>query len=288
MRKILIAAIAVVCLTSGAAILRAQDASGPIPKVLLIDREMVKFGKDAGHAKNEAAFARAAAEAKSPDHYLAATTVTGPSEAWFLVGFDSYADFEKATAYDEQPKVRALTGPLFEKDGDYVSDATETFATYNEKWSYKPDSNIPEMRYFEVETICLRPGHDKDWEDLVAIFQATAAKINIDEHDIFFEAHYGAENGTIYIFTPRKSLADLDAAMGTGKAFEDALGSDGRKKWAELIQATVATDSTTLVRFSPEMSYPLEDLGESRSGLLGAKHMMAPKAAAAPAPKKKE
>jgi hypothetical protein len=288
MRKILIAAIAVVSLTSGAAILRAQDQGGSIPKVLLIDREMVKFGKDAGHAKNEAAFARAAAAAKSPDHYLAVTTVTGPSEAWFLVGFDSYADFEKATAYDEQPKVRALTGPLFEKDGDYVSDATETFATYNEKWSYKPDSNIPEMRYFEIETICLHPGHDKDWEDLVALFQTTAAKINIDEHDIFFEAHYGAANGTIYIFTPRKSLGDLDAAMGTGKAFEDALGSDGRKKWAELIQAAVATDSTTLVRFSPEMSYPPEEWVKADPDFWTPKPMTAPKAAAAPAPKKKE
>ncbi|MFZ0784637.1 MAG: hypothetical protein WBC67_18175 [Candidatus Acidiferrales bacterium] len=286
MRKILIAAIAVVCLSSGAAMLRAQDESGPIPKVLLIDREMVKFGKDAGHAKNEAAFARAAAEAKSPDHYLAATSVTGPSEAWFLVGFDSYADFEKATAYDDQPKVRALTGPLFEKDADYVSDATETLATYNEKWSYKPDSNIPEMRYFEIETICLRPGHDKDWEDLVAMFQTAAAKANIDEHDIFFEAHYGAENGTIYIFTPRKALGDLDAAMGTGKAFEDALGPDGQKKWAELIRATVASDSTTLIRFSPEMSYPLESWVKADPDFWAPKHMMAPKAAEAP--KKKE
>lgn len=286
MRKALIAAMAVVCLSGAAATLRAQDAGGPIPKVLLIDREMVKFGKDAGHAKNEAAFARAAAAAKSPDRYLAATSVTGPSEAWFLVGFDSYADYEKETAYDDQPKVQALTGPLFEKDGDYVSEATEILATYNEKWSYKPDVNIAESRYFEVETIRLRPGHDKDWEDLGALFHATAAKVNLDEHDIFFEAHYGAPDGTIYIFTPRKSLAELDTVMDAGKAFMDALGPDGQKKWAELIEASVASDSTTLIRFSPEMSYPPEEWLKADPDFWAPKHMAAPKAAEAP--KKKE
>ncbi len=106
MRKILIAAMAVVWLAGGAAMLRAQDQNSPIPKVLLIAREMVKFGKDAGHAKNEAAFARAAAAAKSPDHYLAVTTMSGPSEAWFLIGYDSYADWQKSSEYDNQPKCR--------------------------------------------------------------------------------------------------------------------------------------------------------------------------------------
>ncbi len=287
MRKILIAAVAVVWLAGGAAMLRAQDQNRPIPKVLVIGKEMVKFGKDAGHAKNEAAFAKAEGMAKSPDHYLAATTMSGPSEAWFLVGFDSYAEWQKSSEYDNQPKVQALTGPLYEKDADYVSDSDQVVATYNEKWSYKPDMNIAEMRYFEVETIRLRPGRDKDWEDIVALYQATAAKANLDEHDIFFEARYGAANGTIYIFTPRKTLGDLDAAMVAGKAFDDALGPDGQKKFAELIQAAVATDSTTLLRFSPEMSYPPEEWVKFDPSFWKPKMMMAPKAAA-PAEKKKE
>jgi hypothetical protein len=287
MRKILIAAMAVAWMVGSATVLRAQDQNSPIPKVLLIDREMVKFGKDSGHAKNEGAFARAAAAAKSPDHYLAVTTMSGPNEAWFLVGFDSYAEWQKSNEYDSQPKVQTLLDPLEEKDADYVSDSDQVVATYNEKWSYKPDMNMAEMRYFEIETIRLRPGHDKDWDDLVALYLTTAAKASIDEHDIFFEAHYGAPNGTIYIFTPRKSLAELDAAMGTGKAFDDALGPGGQKKWAELIEAAVASDSTTLVRFSPGMSYPPEEWVKSDPSFWKPKQMMAPKPTAA-APAKKQ
>ena len=287
MRKILIAAMTVASIAGGAATLRAQDAGAPPPKVLLIDREIVKFGKEAGHAKNEAGFARAAAAAKSPDRYLAATMMSGPSEAWFLVGFDSYADWQKANEYDDQPKVQALTGPFSEKDAEYVSSASAMLATYNEKWSYQPNMNIAEMRYFEVETIHRLPGHDKEWGDLVALYEATSAKIDADEHDIFYEVRYGAENGTVLIFTPRKSLADLDAGMATGEAFENALGPDGLKKWAELVEATIKSDSAELMQFNASMSYAPDDWVKADPSFWKPKPMMTPKSAV-PAEKKKE
>jgi len=286
MRKILIAAVALVWLAGGAATLRAQDQGAPPPKLLLIDREIVKFGKEMGHEKNEAGYARAEALAKSPDHYLAVTTVSGPDEAWFLIGFDSYADWQKAREYDDQPKVKALVEPFSEKDLDYVSNGSLVIATYNEKWSYHPNMNVAEMRFFEVETIHRLPGHDKEWEELVALYQATATKANIDEHDIFYEVHYGGENGTLLIFTPRKSLADLDAAMGAGEAFDNALGTDGQKRWADLAQATIASDSAELLAINPSMSYPLDEWVKSDPDFWKPKMMMAPKAAA-PEKKKK-
>lgn len=281
MRKILIAAIALACVTCGAATLRAQDQIGSVPKVLVIDREMVKFGKARAHGKNEAAWARAEAAAKSPGRYLGATTLSGPSEAWFLEGFDSFAAWEKSDQYDDAQKVAELIAPLMEKDTEYVSDSSSVVATFNEAWSYRPGMNIAEMRYFEVETIRLRPGHDKDWEDAVALYKATAEKIKMDEHDIFFEARYGAPEGTLYIFTPRKSLADIDTALGAGKAFQDALGAEGQKKWAQLMEAAIASDSATLIKFSPEMSYAPDDWVKADPGFWKPKAMMAPKAAAA-------
>jgi hypothetical protein len=256
MKRILLAVMAVSWLVGGATALRAQDdATAPPPKVLVIVHEMVKFGKGPGHTRNEEAYVRTAAAAKSPGHYLAATTMSGPDEALFFVGFDSYADWGKADKFESEPKLRAALGAVMEKDGDYVSDGSQEVATFNEKWSYKPDMNIAEMRYFELETIRLRPGHEKEWGELIALYQGAAAKMNLDEHDIFFEVRYGAPQGTVLIFTPRKALSDLDTAMGMGKAFQDALGEKGQEQWAKLITETVAGDSTQLLSFSPEMSY---------------------------------
>src|SRR4051794_2523419 len=75
----------------------AQDdskMSGP-PKVLQIIREEVKVGKTATHEKFEAAWTQAMVKAKYDSPILALTTATGPSEAWFTVGYASFADWEK-------------------------------------------------------------------------------------------------------------------------------------------------------------------------------------------------
>ena len=293
MKRIVMAFLVVSGLMGGAAALRAQDeATAPPPKVLVIDREMVKVGKSAAHAKNEAAWVRAFTAAKAPDRYLAATTMSGPNAAVFFQGFDSYAAWGEANKYDEQPKVAAMLAPTAEKDADYVSEGRTMVATFNEKWSYKPAMNIAEMRYFELETIRMRPGRDKEWAQLIALYQGAAAKMNLDEHDIFYEVHYGAPDGTVLIFTPRKSMADLDTAMGMGKAFQDALGESGREQWAKLSEETVAADSAELLEFSPEMSYPPDAWVKFDSSYWKPKPMMgakpaagAKKAAEAPAPK---
>jgi hypothetical protein len=275
------ALLAVGWLVVGATALRAQDeATAPPPKVLVIDREMVKVGKGAAHTKNEAAWVRAFTAAKAPDRYLAATTMSGPNAAVFFQGFDSYAAWGEASKYDEQPKVAAMLAPATEKDADYVSEGRAEVATFNEKWSYKPNMNIAEMRYFELETIRMRPGHDKEWEQLIALYQGAAAKMNLDEHDIFYEVHYGAPGGTVLIFTPRKSMADLDAAMGMGKAFQEALGEKGREQWAKLSEETLAADSTELLEFSPEMSCPPDAWVKFDSSYWKPKPMMGGKPAA--------
>src|SRR5437016_4872146 len=64
------------------------------PKVLQIGREEVKVGKGAAHAKYEAAWTQAMVAAKYSTPFLAMTSVTGPNEAWWLTGFDSFAALE--------------------------------------------------------------------------------------------------------------------------------------------------------------------------------------------------
>jgi hypothetical protein len=48
----------------------------------------------AAHEKVEVGWPRAFAKAKWPTCYLAATSITGPGEAWFMTGYPSYAAYE--------------------------------------------------------------------------------------------------------------------------------------------------------------------------------------------------
>lgn len=258
MNKLMLATLALAALAASAAPLLAQEQGGP-PKVLVVDRETVKFGGGAGHERNEAAFARAYASLKRTDHYLAATSMSGPDEALFFSPFDSLAEWEAANKQNDVPNAQAFLGPLMEKDADFVSEGSQIVLLYNEKWSYRASVPLGTMRYFEIEHFQLRPGHRQDWEALVALYKSTAEKINLDEHDAFFEAAYGAPDDTVVIITPRKSLAEVDAAVAGQQTFTDALGTDGRKKLSQLEEAAVEPGGRTdLFRFAPSMSYPTD------------------------------
>jgi len=95
MKKTLFLAVAVCLVLSCVSLAGAQTSSpapGTPPKVITIFREEVKVGKGAAHEKFETNFVRASARAKWPTHYLAMTALSGPSEAWYLTGYDSFAN----------------------------------------------------------------------------------------------------------------------------------------------------------------------------------------------------
>ncbi len=239
------------------ALAQEQAPSGP-PKVLQIFREEVKPGKGAAHEKVEAGWPRAFANAKSPTHYFAMVSVTGPSEAWFVTGFDSLAAWEKDRLDTE--KNTALTAELDqlgEKDGELLSGVRSIVATYREDLSYRPTGvNIGQMRYFYVTTFRIRPGHQKDYIDANKIVRDAHEKANVPEHWAVFQVTSGMPSGTYLSFQPLKSLAEVDAFPQThGKAYQDAIGEEGRQKLRELASAGTLSSETTIFAFSPKMSY---------------------------------
>src|SRR6478752_7519790 len=68
----------------------AQGLPTEQPKVLTIIREHVKVGRAAEHSKYEAGYPATLEKAKSPDYYLAITSLSGPSEAWYLMSQPSF------------------------------------------------------------------------------------------------------------------------------------------------------------------------------------------------------
>jgi len=61
--------------------------------------------------------------------------------------------------------------------------------------------------------------------------------------------------GTYMIFTPRKSLAELDPNPAMAKAVQDAMGESNSKKRQKLIADSVTGTDVSIYAFSPKMSY---------------------------------
>jgi hypothetical protein len=247
------------CLIAGCAGAVAQEGAMP-PKVLSVTREWTKPGKNGmSHEKTESAFVEAMIRAKWPTHYLAVDSVSGKPRSLFLTRYDSFEAWEKdAKAVEKNTALAAALDRANVADGEMLADVDQHLLVLREDLSLRPKSDIPHMRYFEISRFHVRQGHDKDWEDLVKMYQSGFEKI-ADVHWAMYQSVYGAEDGTYILFNPMKTADEIDRGFGDFKEFSKAMGDDAMKKLAELTAATVDSSETNLFVFNPRMSYVSED-----------------------------
>lgn len=248
-------------LVGGAGVVAAQEMSGgtqPPPKVLALYREFLKPGK-AGvtHEKSESAFVQAVAKAKVPTRYFAVDALSGRPRSLFLFGYDSFEAWEKDyLATQSNPTLAAALDRAGVADGELLSDMDSTVLAYREDQSLRPNVDIAHMRYFEISLYQVRPGHRKDWDEIVKLVMAAYEKIP-DAHWATFEVAYGQQPNTTYvIFSALKAASEIDHEFAQDKDFVAAMGEDGMKKLAELEASAIESRQSNLFAFNPKMSYP--------------------------------
>jgi len=276
-------------LVTSPGIAAAQDGAGagmpPPPKVLVIQREMLKPGRAGNtHLKTESAFVQAMTAAKWPTHYFAAESQSGVSRALFFVGYSSFAAWEKDNA--DMAKNATLTA-AFDRatlaDGEQLTEFSSAVYVYRDEMSLRANVDIAHMRYFEISRFKVRPGHEKDWSDLVKMYKDGFEKAIPNAHWAVFESMYGDQNGGLFlVFNPMKSLAEVDEGLGDSKKFEAAMGADGMKKLSELAAACIESAQTNLFQFNPKMSYPPEEWIKADPGFWSPKMAVAAKKTTAP------
>jgi hypothetical protein len=232
------------------------------PNLLLIYREEVRPGKGAAHATNEHAWATAFTKGQAPIQWLAMTSLSGPSEAWFLSRYDSYAAFQKSEDSMEANSVLRAEGDKFSaQESELLSRTSAIIARYRPAMSYQPKVSIPHMRYMQVDIVQVKPGHGGDfteaWREIVAAHE----KAKMDEHWAVFAVESGLPAGTFLFLYPYKSLDHLDGvqAMHTGNEYREAVGESGRAQHTRLTREGVASQETMLFAFKPRMSLLSKD-----------------------------
>src|SRR5437868_7153087 len=150
-----------------------QEKSGaatPPPKVLTVFREFLKPGKGgSAHEKSESAFVQAMRRANWPTHYLAADSVTGKPRTVFFTGYDSFDAWEKdVMATQKNSTLSVALDRAGAADGELLSETDASAWSFNKDYSLRTDSiEIPHMRYFDVSVFHVKPGHEKDWDDIM-------------------------------------------------------------------------------------------------------------------------
>lgn len=248
---------------------------GP-PKILQIGREMVKPGKGVTHAKYEASWTQAMLKAKYSRPFLAMTSMNG-NEAWWLTGFDSWADFEKET---KNAQLNAVTDQFAPGDAEYISDNRGIILRYREDLSFGIEP-LGGAHGFAVRTIRVRPGHNSEYEEIRKIVKQAVESGNIKGvHSAAFQVIAGAPNGTFLLFTPFTSLAERDTP---NEAMSVAM-RDSISKINDLQSKSILSSEDQIFMFSPKMSNPSTDMVAAAPDFW---HPKAATAKAAPAGEKK-
>jgi hypothetical protein len=111
------------------------------------------------------------------------------------------------------------------------------------------------MRFFSVTTVRVRPGHDQEYQEARKILADALKKANPNARSALYSVTAGMPGGTYLLFTPRKSLAELDPNPAVARAVQDAMGEDNAKRRQKLLADSVISTEVAIYGFSPSMSY---------------------------------
>lgn len=246
----------------GAAFTTAQEASAPEmsapPAVLQVEREYIKPGKaGAIHDRSESNFVQAMAHAKWPTHYIALNSLSGPSRALYFTGYPSFAAWEKDhKAMDKNTELTSAMERASQSDGDLLSSFDTAVLQYDPDLSYHPPAGLGKVRYLEITSFKIHPGHGMDWRNLVKMYMDGVQKAGMENANwATFEMAYGGGDEYVVISSD-KSMAEIDEASADGKKFMAALGEEGMKKFGDLEASTVVSVDSELFAINPRQSYP--------------------------------
>jgi hypothetical protein len=267
-------------LAGSAASALAQGLPTTQPKFLHIYREQVKVGRVADHSKWESGWVAAYEKAKSPATYLALVSVTGPNEAWYLTPFASQAAFGEMLSREAgDPVLSAELDRLMKGDAEFVSEVTAMQAVARPDLSHGAFPDLSTMRFWEIGTFRVKPGHDEEFAAAVKAWAAASGRSAPNASWRTYEVVAGAPGGTYLLISSVASFGEFDKASEEGEATWKGLTYDERSTLQKLFADGTVTSWSNRFRLDPAQSYVPAEVRQKDPAF------WAPKPAKAPAKK---
>jgi hypothetical protein len=219
--------LALVAAFAGSALAQGMPTSQP--KFLNIFREEVKMGRAADHAKWEAGWPAAFEKAKDPYSYIALVSLTGPQETWYVSPFASQAAYGESMAFeDKDAALRAELDRLSRGDAEFVSESNALQAMARPDLSYGNFPDLAMMRFWEISTYRVKPGHEDAFAAAAKAWAAATARTAPGVSWRTYQVVAGAPAGTYLVFSSHASFADFDKGAAEGDATFKSLSFEER------------------------------------------------------------
>jgi hypothetical protein len=237
--------------------LAQQAQSAAPPPILQIYRDPVKPAKMAEYSRIESEAALACARA-STWPYLTIQSMTGLQEVWFISGFDSYAAMERsAEPFARNAALSAELNRLQEAKANLVGDPRAIYAQYRDDLSSNAGFIQPGTRFFSITTATVRPGHEREFEDIQHTLKLVRQRVGIEDNRVVYQIVSGMPRNTFLIFSAHHSLQNAGLALFPAvDDYATDVDDSTRNRFDDYTRLAVQSSETWVFSVSPAMSNP--------------------------------
>ena len=237
------------------------------PKLLTIIRESIKPGRAAEHAKHEAGWPAAYEKARSPDYYIAMTSLTGPSEAWYVISWENHAAIGESMKRDDSDEnLSKALDELAKKDAEYINDIRTIQAMAMPDLTIGKFPDMAKVRFFQVMTLRVRPGFETLFEQAAKAYGAAARRANPDASYRVYAVIAGMPGPTFLVFSTVESYADFDARMRDGEALWKGASTEELEILNKFATQGLVETEVNRFRLDPRQSYVPKETRDSDPG----------------------
>lgn len=233
----------------------AQGVPTTQPKFMHIFREQVKPGRAAEHAKWEAGWPAAYEKAKLPYNYIALQSITGPAEVWYVTPLANQAAYAEMLAAEESAGLGPELERLQKGDGEFLADFSALQAVAMPDLSHGSFPDIGKMRYYEITTFRIRPGHQEAWMAATKAYKAATARSAPSASWRTYGVLAGAPDGTYLVFSSVAAFAEFDKMMAEGEATMKGMTAEEMGVLGKFMKESVISSTTNRYRLDPGQSY---------------------------------
>jgi hypothetical protein len=249
-----ITVISLVVLTAGTA--SGQSLPTSQPNFVQIIREEVKVGHEADHTKTEAGWPVAFEKAKMPTSSVGLVSLTGPSEAWFLVPYASQAAWgDDLKRQSDDPVLAAELARLSRADAAHITSVRSMFGAARKDLSRGAFPDISKVRFYEITIFRVRPGHESQFTEAGKAYGAAAARVAPGASYRVYEIIAGMPGPTYMIFSSVGGFGEFDRMTTEGEAVMKAATPQEQTTLQKFSAEALISAETQRFRLDPEMSY---------------------------------
>jgi hypothetical protein len=234
--------------------LPAQDLPKTQPKFLTIIREEVKVGRNADHARHEAGWPAAFEKAKSPDYYLALTSVTGPNEACYLIPSESSAAIgERMKREAADPVLSAELERLAAGDAEFVHSVRSAQAVARPDWNVGSFPDLAKVRFLLITRFQVAPGQWLRFDALAKAYRAARERVDSKIGYRLYEVLHGLPAQTFMAVTSVESYGEFDTSLAEHWAAIQKATPEEAALFAK--QDMIVHQEAAVFRVDPKQSY---------------------------------